>query len=115
MSKADNLQPSCAVVTKSGYLKFLEPSGHLGHVMGLIYLLQLVTNIIFCSLKLRRSISQTGLEGAIGILLESFYEIRKSVIVQFKSLPVHPVHRTINEAVSNTLLLVTHSMVQIPS
>ena len=25
--KADNLPPSCAVVTKSGNLKFLEPSG----------------------------------------------------------------------------------------
>ena len=27
MRKADNLQPSCAVVTKSGSLNFLEPSG----------------------------------------------------------------------------------------
>ena len=27
MRKADNLPPSCAVVTKSGSLKFLEPSG----------------------------------------------------------------------------------------
>ena len=27
MRKADNLPPSCAVVTKSGKLKFLEPSG----------------------------------------------------------------------------------------
>jgi len=27
--KADNLPPSCAVVTKSGNLNFLEPSGHL--------------------------------------------------------------------------------------
>jgi len=27
--KADNLSPSCAVVTKSGKLKFLEPSGPL--------------------------------------------------------------------------------------
>jgi hypothetical protein len=25
--KADNLPPSCAVVTKSGNLKFVEPSG----------------------------------------------------------------------------------------
>jgi len=31
------LPPSCAVVTKSGSLNFLEPSGHLGPVMGLIY------------------------------------------------------------------------------
>ena len=27
MPKADNLPPTCAVVTKSGSLKFLEPSG----------------------------------------------------------------------------------------
>ena len=27
MRKADNLPPSCAVVTKSGKLNFLEPSG----------------------------------------------------------------------------------------
>jgi len=27
--KADNLPPSCAVVTKSGNLNFLEPSGLL--------------------------------------------------------------------------------------
>ena len=32
------LPPSCAVVTQSGNLNFLEPSGHLGPVMGLIYL-----------------------------------------------------------------------------
>ena len=35
MRKADNLPPSCAVVTKSGSLNFLEPSGP---VMGLLYL-----------------------------------------------------------------------------
>ena len=29
MRKVDNLPPSCAVVTKSGNLKFLEPSGPL--------------------------------------------------------------------------------------
>jgi len=33
--KADNLPPSCAVVTKSGNLNFLEPSGP---VTGLLYL-----------------------------------------------------------------------------
>jgi len=31
------LPPSCAVVTISGSLNFLEPSLHLGPVMGLIY------------------------------------------------------------------------------
>ena len=29
MHKADNLPPSCAIVTKSGKLNFLEPSGPL--------------------------------------------------------------------------------------
>ena len=38
MRKADNLPPSCAVVTKSGNLNFLEPSGPLRAVTGLIYL-----------------------------------------------------------------------------
>ena len=38
MRKADNLPPSCAIVMKSGNLNFLEPSGHLGPVTGLIYL-----------------------------------------------------------------------------
>jgi len=37
--KADNLTTSCAVVTKSGNLNFLEPSGHLGPATGQIYLL----------------------------------------------------------------------------
>ena len=35
VSKADNLPPSCAVVTKSGSLNFLEAPGP---VMGLLYL-----------------------------------------------------------------------------
>ena len=35
MRKADNLPPSCVVVTKSGNPNFLEPSGP---VTGLIYL-----------------------------------------------------------------------------
>ena len=38
MRKADSLPPSFAVITQSGSLNFLEPSGHLGSVMGLIYL-----------------------------------------------------------------------------
>jgi len=36
--KADNLPSSCVIVTKSGNLNFLEPSGHLRPVMGLLYL-----------------------------------------------------------------------------
>ena len=38
MRKADNLSPSSAVVTKSGNLNFLEPSGPVRPVMGMIYL-----------------------------------------------------------------------------
>jgi len=40
--KADNLPPSCAVVTKSGNLNFLEPSGP---VTGLLYLYRLLGNL----------------------------------------------------------------------
>ena len=32
------LPPSWAIVTQSGNLNFIEPSGHLGPVMGLLYL-----------------------------------------------------------------------------
>ena len=38
MRKADNLPPFPAVVTKSGNLNLLEPSGHLEPVMGLIFM-----------------------------------------------------------------------------
>jgi len=37
------LPPSCAIVTKSGNLNFLEPSGHLGSVVALIYLFMTFT------------------------------------------------------------------------
>jgi len=43
--KAETLPPSCAVVMKSGNLNFLEPSGHLGPVMGLLYF-----NLIFAKI-----------------------------------------------------------------
>jgi len=35
---ADNLPPSCAVVTKSGSLNFLEPSGPVQAGNGMLYL-----------------------------------------------------------------------------
>jgi len=35
--KADNLPPSCAVVTQSGKLNFSEPSGPLQACTGLLY------------------------------------------------------------------------------
>ena len=42
--KADNLPPSCAVVTKSGNLNFLEPSGPLQACNGTALTLQPVNN-----------------------------------------------------------------------
>jgi len=53
--KAGNLPPSCAVVTKSGKLNFLEPSGHLVPVMGLIYLYLFIIRMrsaFFCNVDL---------------------------------------------------------------
>ena len=38
MLKAENLPPSCAVVTKSGNLKSWKTLGPSGRVMGLLYL-----------------------------------------------------------------------------
>jgi len=49
--KADNLPPSCAVVTKSGGLNFLEPSGHLQRVMGLIYLITFHNSDVVLSVR----------------------------------------------------------------
>jgi len=43
--KADNLPPSCAVVTKSRNLNFLEPSGLSRPVMGLLYLYKSENNL----------------------------------------------------------------------
>jgi len=40
MPKADNLPPSCAVVTKSGSLNFLEPSGSLQACNGTAFYLR---------------------------------------------------------------------------
>ena len=49
MRKADNLPPFCAVVTKSGNLNFLEPSGP---VMGVLYLyLYYALWVYVCSLS----------------------------------------------------------------
>ena len=47
MRKADNLPPSCAVVTKSGSLNFLEPLGHSRPVMELLYL-YLYCTVLWC-------------------------------------------------------------------
>ena len=51
MRKTDNLPPSCAVVTKSGNLNFLEPSGPVQacNETALLYLLiYIFTSIYLC-------------------------------------------------------------------
>ena len=50
MPKADNLPPSCAVVTKCGNFNFLEPSGPSRPVMELLYL-YLFTYVYQCILR----------------------------------------------------------------
>ena len=44
---ADNLPPSCAVVTKSGNLNFLEPSGLSRPVIGLLYLYVFYIGVVY--------------------------------------------------------------------
>jgi len=43
--KADNLPPSCAVVTKAGKLNFLEASGPVQAVTGSLYLYLYITRV----------------------------------------------------------------------
>ena len=71
MRKADNLPPSCAVVMKSGNLNFLEPSGHLGPVMGLLYLYKYIYVCVYLLVqiinkkRLRQQLTeQVGVEAA---------------------------------------------------
>ena len=59
MRKADNLPPSCAVVTKSGNLNFVEPSGPLRACNGTaLPLLCYFQNIPLDDLKYRRGYCQ---------------------------------------------------------
>ena len=51
------LPPSCAVVTKSGNLNFLEPSGHLENVMGLIFLLPYETVLHASNVNIIRTVT----------------------------------------------------------
>ena len=46
MRKADNLPLSCAVVTESGYLNFLEPSGPVQACNGIALPLPFITTTI---------------------------------------------------------------------
>jgi len=47
--KADNLPPSCAVITKSGNLNFLEPSGPVQACNGTALPLPLLFVLLFLS------------------------------------------------------------------
>jgi len=47
MLKADNLPPSCAVVTKSGSLNFLEPSGPVQACNGTALLLPYYHDLLY--------------------------------------------------------------------
>jgi len=59
--KADNLPPSCAVVTKSGKLKFLEHSGPLQACNGTDLPLPYITSftVLFFDIKNRTIIKST--------------------------------------------------------
>jgi len=63
------LPPSCAVVMKSGNLDFLEPSGHLGPVRGLIYL------NLYCTFCKRQSNPWTDPEDSRRLRLPDFKTI----------------------------------------
>ena len=52
MRKADNLPPSCTVVTKSGNLNFLEPSGPLQAFNGTAVTLQTYFELIKSTISL---------------------------------------------------------------
>ena len=49
MHKADNLPPSCAVVTKSGNLNFLEPSGPVQACNGTALTLPFTVSVVLVS------------------------------------------------------------------
>ena len=54
MRKADNLPPSCAVVTKSGNLNFLNPLGLSRPVTGLLYLYTTILILMHTKPKVSR-------------------------------------------------------------
>jgi len=57
------LPPSCTVVMKPGNLNLLEPSGHLGNVMGLIY--HFTVGILCCAIN--RKVACSIPDDVIGI------------------------------------------------
>ena len=65
MRKADNLPPSCAVVTKSGNLNFLEPSGPVQARNG--------TALLYLSAFLCSEQNEIKLSVALGYILEVYF------------------------------------------
>ena len=57
MSKADNLPSFCAFVTTSGNLNFLEPSGPVRPVTGLLYLLTMAATTSYLKSRLSNVLS----------------------------------------------------------
>jgi len=60
--KADNLPPSCAVVTKSGNLNFLQPSGPVQACNGTALPLNVVGMLHFMKLNTRQIISRSSVD-----------------------------------------------------
>ena len=84
MLKADNLPPSCAVVTESGNLNFLEPSGPLRACNGtaLPFTYQLRMNSVESSYYEHRATGVTSRgsnRGGAKILLTYFLHGAKSL------------------------------------
>ena len=70
MRKADNLPPSCAVVTKSGNLNFLEPSGPVQACNGTAFTLHIEGNMVAQWLRCcatNRKVAGSIAAGVIGI------------------------------------------------
>jgi len=69
VSKADNLPPSCAVVTKSGNLNFLEPSGSFRACNGTVCLyIKTSSHGVMSSKKVRTALNCVLLKTVIGPL-----------------------------------------------
>ena len=79
MRKADNLPPSCAFVTKSGNLNFLEPSGPLLACNGTALPLHSLNPKQVCTLdieQVKKIYIPTVIVGTIHLSLSFFIYIR---------------------------------------
>ena len=79
--KLTNLPPYRAIVTSSGNLNFLEPSGHLRHVMGLLDVRWWLLLLIFIYLFLRSVYNHF-----IIVSIKNYCEIMNAVSFKFVSI-----------------------------